>query len=130
MRNWSAVITASAWSCPTLAGDHDLAARITVCAYEFADPDAPNVNGVNVPSIPRGAAHATGLPSLFDLGGTNALTSSAQRAVSAAMIDYWSSFRPHGQTHCGEGSDLGQHEARIGHRPGTRPCRRAAVLVC
>lgn len=94
---WSTVITDGAWTCPTLAGDRALAARTTVYAYEFADPQAPNVNGLKVPGLPLGASHATDLPSLFDLGGKSLLRTSGQQALSSRMIDYWSSFAHDGR---------------------------------
>jgi para-nitrobenzyl esterase len=89
---WSTVITDEAWACPTETGDRDLAAHTTVYPYEFADPNAPNVNGFNLPQLPQGAAHATDLPSFFDLGGHNLLTSAAQQQMAATMIGYWTRF--------------------------------------
>jgi len=89
---WSTVITDEAWACPTATADQQLAARTTVYPYEFADPNAPNVNGINLPQLPQGAAHATDLPSLFDLGGQNLLKTAAQKAMAATMVDYWTTF--------------------------------------
>ena len=89
---FSAVITDGAWACPTVAANRQLAAATTVYPYEFADPNAPNVNGINLPEIPQGAAHATDLPSLFDLGGHNLLKTPEQQAMAATMIDYWTTF--------------------------------------
>lgn len=89
---WSTVITDAGWACPTARADRELAARTTVYPYEFADPNAPNVYGLHVPGLPLGAAHATDLPSLFDLGGYNLLTTPAQKAMAAEMIAYWTTF--------------------------------------
>jgi para-nitrobenzyl esterase len=89
---WSTVVTDSSWACPTLAGNQALAAYTAVYPYEFADPNAPNVNGVHVPNFPLGAAHASDLPSLFDLGGHNLLTTAAQRTLASQMVRYWTSF--------------------------------------
>ena len=89
---WSTVITDESWACPTATGDRQLAAHTTVYPYEFADPNAPNVNGITLPQLPQGAAHATDLPSLFDLGGANLLKTQAQQAMAATMIDYWTTF--------------------------------------
>ncbi len=89
---WSTVITDEAWACPTATADAQLAAHTTVYPYEFADPNAPNVNGFHLPQLPQGAAHATDLPSLFDLGGVNLLSTPAQRAMAATMVDYWTTF--------------------------------------
>ena len=52
----------------------------------------PNVNGINLPQLPMGAAHASDLPSLFDLGGYNLLSTPAQQAMAATMIQYWTMF--------------------------------------
>lgn len=89
---WAAVITDGAWACPTLEGDRLLARRADVCAYEFGDPDVPNVNGIEVPGFPLGATHATDLPSLFDLGGVYALPTPAQQRLGARMVGYWTTF--------------------------------------
>jgi para-nitrobenzyl esterase len=89
---WSTVITDDAWACPTETGDQQLAAHTTVYPYEFADPNAPNINGINLPQLPQGAAHADDLPSFFDLGGVNLLRTTAQQQMAATMIDYWTRF--------------------------------------
>lgn len=89
---WSTVITDEAWACPTATADQQLAAHTTVYPYEFADPNAPNVNDIHLRQLPMGAVHASDLPSLFDLGGHNLLTTPAQKQMSATMIDYWTTF--------------------------------------
>ena len=89
---WSTVTTDASWACPTATADQELAAHTTVYPYEFADPNAPNVNGINLPQLPMGAAHASDLPSLFDLGGYNLLSTPAQQAMAATMIQYWTTF--------------------------------------
>ncbi|TDQ00702.1 carboxylesterase/lipase family protein [Labedaea rhizosphaerae] len=89
---WARVVTDSAWSCPTLAGDRAMAARTRVYGYEFADPRPPNVNGSKDPAFAHSAAHATDLPYLFDLGGHNLLDGQGQHRLADTMIAYWSSF--------------------------------------
>ncbi|SEP53119.1 para-nitrobenzyl esterase [Amycolatopsis saalfeldensis] len=89
---WSTVITDGAWACPTATADRQLAAHTTVYPYEFADPNAPNVNGINLPELPQGAAHATDLPTFFDLGGVNLLKTPPQQELAASMIGYWTRF--------------------------------------
>ncbi|OKJ13859.1 carboxylesterase/lipase family protein [Kitasatospora sp. CB01950] len=96
---FATVITDEAWACPTAAADRAMAAHTTVYPYEFADPDAPDVNGIHLPDLPQGAAHATDLPSLFDLGGHDFLKTDAQRAMAAAMIQYWTAFARTGDPH-------------------------------
>ncbi|MDT8912294.1 carboxylesterase family protein [Amycolatopsis sp. PS_44_ISF1] len=88
---WAKVVSDSAWACPTLAGEHAMAAKTKVYGYEFADPDPPNLNGTKDPRL-MGAAHATDLPYLFDLAGRNLLTRPGQAELGDTMIGYWSSF--------------------------------------
>ncbi|MFE7133977.1 carboxylesterase family protein [Streptomyces sp. NPDC057638] len=94
---WATVVTDSGWACPTLAAQRALAAHTTVYGYEFADTTAPDVTGVRLPGLPQGAGHASDLPYLFDLGGHDLLTTSAQRALSHRMIDYITSFARDGR---------------------------------
>ncbi|MDH6699134.1 para-nitrobenzyl esterase [Streptomyces sp. MAA16] len=89
---WSTVVTDASWACQTAAADRYLAAHTTVYPYEFADPDAPNVNRMNIPGLPMGAAHGSDLPSLFDLGGHYGLRTRAQQMMGATMVSYWSTF--------------------------------------
>ncbi|MGW1201056.1 carboxylesterase/lipase family protein [Streptomyces sp. NPDC002536] len=89
---WATVVTDASWACQTAAADRELAAHTTVYPYEFADPDAPDVNRTDVPGLPQGAAHATDLPSLFDLGGHYLMRTKAQQAMAATMVGYWSTF--------------------------------------
>ncbi|POM23524.1 Carboxylesterase [Actinomadura rubteroloni] len=89
---WAAVLTDGAWACSSLATARRLGARTTVYSYEFADENAPNVNGLHVPDVPQGAAHATDLPYLFDLGGRDLLGTPDRVGLSRTMIGYWSAF--------------------------------------
>jgi para-nitrobenzyl esterase len=89
---WSTVITDESWACPTATGDRQLAKHTTVYPYEYADPNAPNINGINLPQLPQGAAHADDLPTFFDLGGVNLLKTTAQQQLAATMIGYWTRF--------------------------------------
>ncbi|TDV35311.1 carboxylesterase/lipase family protein [Actinophytocola oryzae] len=89
---FATVIDDASWSCPLDTGTGALAKQTTVHAYEFADPTAPNVNGVQAPGVPLEATHASELPYLFDLGGKFLLTTAPQRTLAAAMIRYWSGF--------------------------------------
>ncbi|MFI6344023.1 carboxylesterase/lipase family protein [Streptomyces sp. NPDC050560] len=89
---WAAVVTDSSWSCPTERANRELARHTTVYAYEFADPDAPDVNQLASAGVPLGATHATDMPYLFDLLGKDLLRGDAQHTLSKDMIAYWSSF--------------------------------------
>lgn len=88
---WAAITTDASWACDTLTGNRLLARHTPVYAYEFADRTAPNINGIEVPGLPMGAAHASDLPYLFDLGGTNILTPE-QQALADTMVGYWTTF--------------------------------------
>lgn len=89
---WATVTTDAGWACPTVTADQELARHTTVYPYEFADPNAPNVNGINVPGFSPGAAHASDLPYLFDLGGLDLLKTQPQQDLAASMIAYWTTF--------------------------------------
>ncbi|MQA08905.1 MAG: carboxylesterase family protein [Pseudonocardiaceae bacterium] len=99
---WATVLTDHTWACQTVRGNRELAEHVTVYPYEFADPNAPNVNGIDVPQVPQRSAHATDLPSLFDLHGEDFLGSHAQREMAGTMIDYWTRF-----AHTGNPNHLG-----------------------
>lgn len=88
---WAAVTTDAAWAHSTLMGHQLLARHTSVYAYEFADRTAPNVNQLEVPGLPMGAAHGSDLPSWFDLGGQNLLRPE-QQELAHTMVDYWTSF--------------------------------------
>ena len=90
---WATLVTDVAWACTTSRGARDLAADGTpVYSYEFADRSAPDVSGVATSDVPQGAAHATDLPYLFDLGSENLLTEPGQRELGEDMVAAWSSF--------------------------------------
>ncbi|MGK5683589.1 carboxylesterase/lipase family protein [Actinoplanes sp. URMC 104] len=82
---WAAVATDRIWACPMLETERQLAARMPVHGYEFAERDGP----VFVPGYPFGAAHGSELPYLFDMAG---LTEQAQPALAARMIASWARF--------------------------------------
>ncbi|OZC52489.1 carboxylesterase [Rhodococcus sp. WWJCD1] len=90
---WATVVTDVAWACTTSRGARDLAAAGTpVYSYEFADRSAHDVSGVGSSSVPQGAAHATDLPYLFDLGSEDLLTEPGQRELGDDMVAAWAAF--------------------------------------
>lgn len=89
---WAAASTDSAWSCPTLAAAEQASARAPVYAFEFADRDAPNPAYKIPDGFDLGAAHATDLLYLFDLGPTRVSFTPPQHALSELMIRYWTTF--------------------------------------
>ncbi|MFB7630361.1 carboxylesterase/lipase family protein [Streptomyces sp. NPDC056149] len=89
---WAALNTDRVFACPTLATGRLLARQTPTYAYEFADRQAPNVGYPESPQLPLGAAHATELPYLFDLGGRHARFTAAQDALAGQMVDYWTTF--------------------------------------
>ena len=90
----AAVLTDSRISCPIDELNRDLAQRIPVYAYEFADRTAP----FHFPdvSFPYGAAHTAELQYLFpEYHGARGLPkplNDMQRALSETMIGYWTRF--------------------------------------
>ncbi|WP_161606385.1 carboxylesterase/lipase family protein [Microlunatus speluncae] len=89
---WATVLSDQSWACPTQEAQQRLAEHTTVFPYEFADPQAPNLNKIKTPEVPQGAAHGTDLPSLFDLFGIDMLPTDPQQQLSETMIDYWATF--------------------------------------
>jgi para-nitrobenzyl esterase len=88
---WGAVTTDRIWSCTQVATDHQLARRVPVYAYEFADRHSPLTKVTPAP-IPLGAAHAMELPYLFTLGSAELPLTADQQRLSEQMIDYWTTF--------------------------------------
>jgi para-nitrobenzyl esterase len=90
---WSAVMTDSGWTCPTIADSAALnrPGRPASYAFVFNDRDAPLFMGDGLPfppNFPPGALHGGELPSLF---GDHALTP-AQKTLARQMIGYWTRF--------------------------------------
>lgn len=88
---WATITTDASWAINTAEGHRLMARYVPVYAYEFAEPDAPNINGIEVAGLPMGAAHASELPYLFDLGGIN-IVEPHQQGIADTMVDYWTTF--------------------------------------
>lgn len=97
---WATITTDVSWACNTRRGNRLLARHVPVYAYEFADRSAPNVNGIEVPGLPMGAAHASELPYLFELLGMDLLTPK-QRELADVMVRYWTTFAHSGDPNGG-----------------------------
>jgi para-nitrobenzyl esterase len=99
---YAAVFTDSAFSCPALDADL-LTSRSGVYGYEFADENAPDNFGITF-SFPLGAAHSTELQYVFGkipyLDVTPPFTT-AQFALSAQMMGYWTRFAATGNPNGG-----------------------------
>ncbi|MBY6682998.1 carboxylesterase family protein [Rhodococcus sp. BP-316] len=103
---WATLVTDVAWACTTSRGARELAADGTpVYSYEFADRSAPDVSGVSASGMSQGAAHATDLPYLFDLGGENLLTGPGQRELGDAMVAAWAAFAHNGTPGPADGAE-------------------------
>lgn len=87
LASFARIMTDRAWACPTLVGNRLLARRTTVYAYEFADPDAPNVGQAR--GLDPGAAHACDVPYLFDIDGKPL---KKDERLASRMVGYWSRF--------------------------------------
>ncbi|MFF0622460.1 carboxylesterase family protein [Streptomyces sp. NPDC004296] len=115
---WAALNTDRVFACPMLTADRQPARHTATYAYEFADRQAPGLGYPQSPQLPLGAAHATDLPYLFDLGGRPASFTAAQNRLAAHMIDYWTAFA---RTGAPEPAAVAS-----GARPCHRPLRPAA----
>ncbi|MGK5731582.1 carboxylesterase/lipase family protein [Streptomyces sp. URMC 124] len=90
---WAAVTTDSAWACTTLRADRALARHVPTYAYEFADRNAPVLDGLpDVPGFPYGAAHGFELAYLFGSTPTKQPLTGRQRALADRMTGYWTRF--------------------------------------
>ncbi|MEU3626238.1 hypothetical protein BS329_04645 [Amycolatopsis coloradensis] len=89
---WATVTTDRSWACPTAEGNRLLSRRTPVHAYEFDDKNAPNVNVIEAPGLPHGAAHALELGYLFELHGKELPLQPEQKRLSEQMIAYWTAF--------------------------------------
>ncbi|MEU5192345.1 carboxylesterase family protein [Streptomyces klenkii] len=90
---WAAVLTDNTFACSSDRVNKALAGRTPTYAYEFADRDAPVLQGIpEVPGFPYGASHAFELPYLFDGFPLQKPLNEAQVALSDRMTDYWTRF--------------------------------------
>lgn len=81
------------FACPERNSVRLLSQSVPTHAYEFNDENAPSLSAN--PGFPLGAYHGSELQYLFDFNqrftGTNPFTPD-QKALSRAMIDYWTAF--------------------------------------
>lgn len=90
---WSAVITDAIFARSTSGLSHDIAGKVPVYTYEFADRQAPWFTAAAKPSFPTGAFHAAEVQYLFDADYFAGHTfTSAQKQLSNTMIRYWTRF--------------------------------------
>lgn len=91
----AAARTDAAFAHPLVVASTALSARAPTYAYEFADDDAPAMEGLPEMSYPLGAYHTAELPSLFDVAWTEELDPE-QEQLAGHMIGYWTRFARHG----------------------------------
>jgi para-nitrobenzyl esterase len=93
--------TDAIFACPALYTDGLLSKYVPTYAYEFNDPDPPNLLEATFPGFPDGlgAAHASELIYLFNpLSGLSPGTppipafTPGQQTLSDAMVSYWTEF--------------------------------------
>jgi para-nitrobenzyl esterase len=89
----TAIGTDSIFACPGRRAARSLSQFVPTYAYEFDDPNVPQVF-VPPASIPYGSYHASELLSLFDSPqrGGHAPLSPDQESLAAAMVRYWTQF--------------------------------------
>ena len=95
----AAVITDGVIACPAYEMSKLISAHAPLWEYQFADRDAPEIVAPPI-SFPYNAAHFSELQYLFDMSAitrkdTPAL-SAEQKALSAEMIGYWTTFARNG----------------------------------
>lgn len=79
--------------CPTLATAEVMSRNVRdTWLYEFADPDAPGLPGLNLSGFPLGARHGGELPYLFAVPGELADLTTAQEELAGQMRRYWANF--------------------------------------
>jgi para-nitrobenzyl esterase len=88
MRAWNTLTSDRGWICPALTSNRQLAQRVPVYSFSFADHAAPNVVGLP-DGYDHGAYHSSELAYLFDLGAN---LSPAQSELSRQMVGYWTNF--------------------------------------
>jgi para-nitrobenzyl esterase len=89
---YAAMFTDWIFACPAEIADQNLAQYVPVFAYEFSDPNAPEIFWPPA-SFPYEAAHASELQYLFNITlAPHAPLNAAQRQLSATMVDYWTRF--------------------------------------
>ncbi|MFD0533631.1 carboxylesterase/lipase family protein [Actinomadura luteofluorescens] len=112
---WSAIATDRKWVHAQYAMARDLARRVPVYEYEFADPNAPAL-APGPPKMPMGAQHASELWYLFDLGGIPPKLDAEQRTLARQMLGYWTSFAATGRP-----ATAAARGGRCSGRPGAAP---------
>ncbi len=92
---FTAVQTDWGFSCPAAFMRENLAARMPVYGFEFADRKAPVLPGLGegMPSLSLGAYHSSDLIYLFDMP---VRLRPEQDVLSQEMIGYWTGFMYHG----------------------------------
>ena len=88
---YSTAVTDADFSCVAERMAVGLARSGPVYAYEFNDRGAPAPDLLRTLPFPVGASHSLELRYLFDIGGAPPLNP-AQRALSDAMLGYWTQF--------------------------------------
>ncbi|MEU9556513.1 carboxylesterase/lipase family protein [Streptomyces fumanus] len=95
---WAAVITDRMWARGTQTMHDTLARHVPVYAYEFADRRAPMF--LPLPGdFDFGAFHSADIPYLFEDEAAEPRFTPRQRALSAAMTQYWAAFARTGAPH-------------------------------
>jgi len=88
MRAWNVLASDRSWICPALTSNRQLAQRVPVYSFSFADHTAPNL--VSLPGdYEHGAYHASELAYLFDIGTQ---LNPQQSELSRQMVGYWTNF--------------------------------------
>jgi para-nitrobenzyl esterase len=91
----SQIFTDIVFACNGLDSNSDLSRRVKVFAYEFNDPNAPNLGsglpgpGANRSGFTTASQHAAELQYIFNFGAN---FTSAQATLASQMKTYWANF--------------------------------------
>jgi para-nitrobenzyl esterase len=86
--------TDAAFSCNAALASGLLSQYVPIWAYEFNDPNAPQIFLPPLPNFPYAAYHGSEVPYLFDTRAAVPAPSftPAQKQLSGTMTDYWARF--------------------------------------
>lgn len=105
----SAAGTAAAFACPARREINLLASHVPTYAYEFADPEAPQIFVPPVPSFDYGPTHTSEIAYFLDFTSEASLYdepqfTDEQQTLSQQMIYYWTSFARNGNPNASGGA--------------------------
>lgn len=90
------VYTDADWTCPTIEANQRYAAGSRTWTYEFADPNAPALEGPVARGLRPASTHGSDLNHLFWTRTDTGDLTPSQRRLGDTIVKYWSNFAHHG----------------------------------